>query len=73
MINFLGAESPQRGDTEGLKSAITTAFSRLEISSFSGRLVGFNVDVASVHTGVHAGLGAKATWLVLVHCFNHRI
>ena len=59
------------------KSAITTAFSRIHIPFFSDRLVGRNVDGASVNMGVHAGLGTKiremAPWPVLVHCFNHRI
>ena len=35
------------------------------------------MELASINTGIHAGLGAKvretAPWLVLVHCFNHRI
>lgn len=77
VIKFLGVESPEQADAEGLQNSITRAFSRIDIPCFSDRLVGLNVDGASVNVGIHAGLGAKiretAPWLVLVHCFNHRI
>lgn len=77
VIKFLGVESPEQADAEGLQNSITRAFSRIDIPCFSDRLVGLNVDGASVNVGIHAGLVAKiretAPWLVLVHCFNHRI
>ena len=77
VIKFLGVESPEQVDAKGLQTAVTTAFSRIDIPCFSYRLVGLGVDGASVNMGVHAGLGTKlremAPWLVLVHCFNHRI
>jgi hypothetical protein len=71
VIKFMGVESPAQADAEGLETAIETSFSRLGISRFPDRLVGLNIDRASVNMGVHAGLGAKvcetAPWLVLVH------
>jgi hypothetical protein len=77
VIKFMGVESPAQADAEGLQTAIETSFSRIGISRFPDRLVGLNIDGASVNMGVHAGLGAKvcetAPWLVLVHCFNHHI
>ena len=37
--------------------------------------IALNVDVASVNTGIHRGLGVKikedVLWLMLVHSFNH--
>ncbi|XP_028408661.1 zinc finger protein 862-like [Dendronephthya gigantea] len=77
VVKFAGVESATTADAEGLLRAIESAFSRLGISCFPDRLVGLDVDGASVNMGIHAGLGAKvresAPWLVLVHCFNHRI
>ena len=59
VIKFMGVESQVQADAEGLQTAIETSFSRLGISCFPDRLVGLNIDGASVNMGVHAGLGAK--------------
>ena len=44
---------------------------------FSKRIMGLNVDGASVNTRVHNGVGvlmqADLPWLQVIHCFNHRL
>ena len=52
-----------------------TAFERIGILDFQKRIMGLNVDGASVNTGVHNGVGvliqADSPWLQVIHCFNH--
>ena len=76
-VKYFSIESAENGDADGLKECIISAFNRFGITNFSDRLLGLNVDGASVNTGIHKGLGAKikeeASWLQVVHCFNHRL
>ena len=76
-LKYFSIESVTNANAEGIKETIATAFSRFGISNFSSRLLGLNVDGASVNVGVHRGLGTlikeQAPWLSLVHCFNHRV
>ena len=41
------------------------------------KLFALNVDDASVNAGMHRGLGVKikedVAWLMVVHCFSHRL
>ena len=75
IVKYLSTESAENGDTSGLKKCITKVFQRFGITKFSERLLGLNVDGASVNTGIHRDLRAKikeeADWLQLVHCFIH--
>ena len=77
VVEYLSIESAGNSDASGLQNCITKAFQRFRITKFSERLLGLNVDDASVNTVIHKGLGAKikeeADWLQLVHCFNHRL
>ena len=76
-VKYLSIESAKNGVASGLKNCITKAFQGFRITKFSERLLGLNVDGASVNTGILKGLRAKikkeADWLQLVHCFNHRL
>ena len=77
IVKHLSIESAENGNASGLKNCITKAFQGLGITKFSERLLGLNVDGASVDTGIHKSLRAKlkeeADWLQLFHCFNHRL
>ena len=58
-VKYLSIESAKNGDASGLKNCITKAFQTFGITKFLERLLGFNVDGASVNTGIHNSLGAK--------------
>ena len=77
MVKYFSVESPKNANAEGIKDSINESFRRIGITDFTNRLVGLNVDGASVNMGKHEGLAAKfrelAPWLVTVHCFNHRV
>ena len=76
-LKYFSIESVSNADAEGIQETIKTAFARFGISNFTSRLLGLNVDGASVNMGIHRGLGAlikqQASRLSLVHCFNHRV
>ena len=55
-VKFLSIECPTHTDAKGLKEAIKLSFSRIGLVNFSSKLHGFNVDGASVNTGIHKGL-----------------
>ena len=61
----------------GLKATLETAFNRFGITRYYDRLVGLNLDGASVNTGKHSRLNVlvrnEAPWVEVVHCFNHRL
>ena len=77
VVKFLSVESPDHAHAEGLKLCIEESFQRIGILNLYKRLANFNVDGASVNTGLHNGLGVKlkesAPWLSVIHCFNHRL
>ena len=76
-VTFISIESVKVADAAGILDCIKNAFNRIGIIQFTDRVVGLNVDGASVNTGKFTGLGvrvkAQAPWLQLVHCFNHRL
>ena len=55
-VKFVSIECPAHTDAKGLKEAIKLSFSRIGLVDFSSKLHGFNVDGASVNTGIHKGL-----------------
>ena len=69
---YFGIGSISNADAKGIKETIKTAFASFRISNFTSRLLGLNVDGASVNIGIHRGLGTlikqEAPWLILVHC-----
>nr|XP_047122893.1 zinc finger protein 862-like [Hydra vulgaris] len=76
-VKLLSVESPDNGNASGLKNCLKQSFERVGISDMSKKLVGLNVDGASVNLGIHSGLGAllklDSPWLQLIYCFNHRL
>ena len=74
-ITFFNIETPSYSTAEGLKEAISSAFKRTGMTEFLTKLAGFNVDGASVNTGIHKGLAQllpkSSPCLNFVHCFNH--
>ena len=76
-IQFLSIENVENADAAGILQCINESFQRLGITNFSEKLVGLNVDGASVNLGQFTGLGtrikAQAPWLQVVHCFNHKL
>ena len=75
-IKFFSIETPSHTTAEGLKEAISSAFKRTGMTEFYTKLAGFNVDDASVNTGIHKGLAQllreSSPCLNVMHCFNHR-
>ena len=79
--NFLKLSSVGDGTAEGLTATLLEAVD--EASLGEGRaaavhvMVGFGTDGAAVNmgnkTGVATRLQKDGTWLVSVHCFNHRL
>ena len=71
----MSIKTPSYTTTEGLKEAISSAFKRTGMTEFHTKLAGFNVDGASVNTGIHKGLAQllreSSPCLNVVHCFNH--
>lgn len=76
-VRFMSVESPGETTAEGLKKMIEDAFGRMDIENFQSRLASLNVDGASVNMGKTAGLGVRlremSPWLLVIHCFNHRL
>ena len=76
-VKFLSIESVSSADAAGILESIKESFHRLGITPFTNRIVGLNVDGASVNTGKFTGLGSKikvnAPWLQVIHCFSHRL
>ena len=76
-VKFCSIESVKRGDAEGLLLSLKESFKWVGSLNFGNRLHGLNIDVATVNTGIHSGLGTRicnelSSWLMLIHCFNHR-
>ena len=75
-IKFFSIETPLHTTAEGLKEAISSGFKRTGMTEFHTKLAGFDVDGASVNTGIHKDLTQllreSSPCLNVVHCFNHR-
>ena len=76
-IKYASIEDVKNANSEGILDCIKESFHRLGITDIYKKIVGLNVDGASVNTGEFNGLGAKmkamAPWLEVIHCFNHRL
>ena len=74
-IKFFSIKTPLHTTAEGLKEAISSAFKSTGMTEFHTKLAGFNVNGASVNTGIHKGLAQllreSSPCLNVVHCFNH--
>ena len=76
-MKFLSIEPANNANAEGIIERIKTAFERIGILDFQKRIMGLNVDGASVNTGVHNSVGvwtqADLPWLQVIHYFNYRL
>ena len=61
----------------GIVASIEDASKRVSCKDFMDKLVGINVDGASVNLSKHKGVGTllkeKSPWIQVIHCFNHRV
>ena len=75
LLKFLSIEPANNANAEGIIECIKTALERIGILDFQKRIMGLNVDGASVNTGLHNGVGvlmkADSPWFQVIHCFNH--
>ena len=73
----MSTESVKVADSAGLKETLEKAFLRFGFKNYYDKLVGLNLDGASVNMGQMNGLGKptrdEAPWVEIVHCFNHRL
>ena len=76
-LKYLSIESVKVADSAGLKETLEKAFSQFGFKKYNDKLVGLNLDGASLNTGRMNGLGKlvrdEALWVKIVHCFNHRL
>ena len=77
VLKYFSIESVKVADSAGLKETLRKAFLRLGFKNYYDKLVGLNLDGASVNMGRMNGLGKlvrdEAPWVEIVHCFNHRL
>ena len=77
VLKYLSIENVKNADAPGLKSTLEVAFNRLGITRCYNKLVGLNLDGASISMGKHNGLNVlvrdEAPWVEVVHCFNHQL
>ena len=58
VVKYLSVESVKSADANGIKESLEEAFKRVGIEDFTSRLLGLNVDGASVNTGIHHSVSA---------------
>ena len=72
---YLSIENVKNVDAPGLKSTLEVAFNCFGITHYYNKLVGLNLDGASVNMGKHNALNDlvrdEAPWVEVIHCFNH--
>ena len=77
VLKFLIVESPEDAHADDLKACIENSFHRIGIAPLHTRLASPNLDGAAINTGIHSGFRVRfkesASWISLVHCFNHRL
>ena len=75
--NYFSIESVKVADSAGLKETIEKGFLRFGFKNYFDKLVGLNLDGASINMGKMNGFGKlvrdEAPWVEIVHCFNHRL
>ena len=74
-VKYINKESVENANAEGVKKSIEDWFQGLDVTSSKNRLVGINLDGASVNIGRKRGVATllkeSLPWLKVVHCFNH--
>ena len=76
-LKYFSIESVKVADSVGLEEFLENAFLRFGFKNYYDKLVGLNLDGASVNMGRMNGLGKlvrdEAPWVEIVHFFNHRL
>ena len=76
-FKYLSTDPVKIADAPRIVQSIEDAFERIGNKYFTDKFVGINVDGAGVNLGKHRGVRKlvqeKATWLQVIHCFNHRV
>ena len=77
VLKYFSIETKKVADSAGLEETLEKAFLRFGFKNYYDKLVGLNLDGASVNMGRMNGLGKlirdEAPWVEIVHCFNHRL
>ena len=77
VLKYFSIESVKVADSAGLKETLEKAYLRFGFKNYYDKLVGLNLDGASVNMGRMNGLGKlvrdEAPWVEIVHFFNHRL
>ena len=77
VLKYLSIENAKNADAPDLKSNLGILFNRFGITHYYNKLVGLNLDGASVNMGKHNDLNVlvpdEVHWAEVVHCFNHRL
>ena len=76
-LKYFSIESVKVADSVGLEEFLEKAFLQFGFKNYYDKLVGLNLDGASVNRGRMNGLGKlvrdEAPWVEIVHFFNHRL
>ena len=76
-LKYFSIESVKVADSVGLEEFLENAFLRFGFKNYYNKLVGLNLDGASVNIGRMNGLGKlvrdEAPWFEIVHFFNHKL
>ena len=74
-VKYFNKESVENANAKGVKKSTEDLFQGLDVTSLKNRLVGINLDGASVKIGRKRGVATllkeSLPWLKVVHCFNH--
>ena len=77
VFKYFSIESVKIANSAGLKETLEKAFLRFAFKNYYDKLVGLNLDEASINMCRTNGLGKlvrdEAPWVKIVHCFNHRL
>ena len=77
VFNYLSIKNAKNADVPDYKSTLEIVLNCFGITHFCDKLVGLNLDRASVSMGQYNGLNVlvedEAPWAEVVHCFNHRL
>ena len=76
-VRYLSIETLNVANAPGIVASIEDAFKRVSCKDFIDKLVGINVNGASVNLGRYKGMGTflkeRSPWIQVMHCFNHLV
>ena len=77
VLKYFNIDNVKNADTPRLKSTLEIVINHFGITHYHDKLVGLNLDGASVNMGKHYGLNVlvpdEAPWVEAVHYFSHRL